>query len=385
MRVLLVEPDYYTKYPPLGLMKLASYHRSRGDEVNYVRGVSDNRDFNPDIIKITSLFTYAWRPVHRAIEFYHNLYPNAKMEVGGIYASIMPERLRSQYPFLYIHIGIFKPAECYLPDYDILKTVKKWSDWNSSILFTSRGCIRKCPFCIVPKLEGKIDSIATSISDYIYPGHNKIILWDNNFFASPRWKEVINELQDIGLEVDFNQGLDARLIDEEKARMLADLKIDIYRMAYDSSDEADAVRNAVKSLANYGIRDRSILIYSIYNFFNNLDLSGDSPSEFLARLNDILELKCVAYPMRFEPLDSLIKGQYISPLWEEYQLEAIAKARRVIGYGGAFPPYEGLVNKFKYAKNFDDAFRLRLPRNETSNNFKNNATTIQIKNKENYF
>lgn len=378
MKVLLVEPDYYTKYPPLGLMKLASFHKSQGDEVSLVRGLIDNKDFNPDIIKITSLFTYAWKPVHKAIEFYHNLYPNAKVEVGGIYASIMPERISAQYPYVYIHIGLFKPAERYLPDYDILKTVKKWSEWDSSILFASRGCIRRCPFCVVPKLEGKINSVKTSIKDYIYPGHKKIVLWDNNFLASPKCKEVIKELQDIGLVVDFNQGLDARLIDEEKARMLADLKIEIYRLACDSLDEADAVKNAVKLLSNYGIRGRSILIYSMYNFFDNSNSSGDSPSEFLTRLNCILGLKCVAYPMRFEPLDSLTKGQYISPLWANYQLEAIAKARRVIGYGGAFPPYEGLVNKFKSAKNFDDAFRLRLPRNETLNDSKKNTNVLKI-------
>ena len=115
----------------------------------------------------------------------------------------------------------------------------------------------------------------------------------------------------------------------------------------------------------------------MYNFFDNSNSSGDSPSEFLTRLNCILGLKCVAYPMRFEPLDSLTKGQYISPLWANYQLEAIAKARRVIGYGGAFPPYEGLVNKFKSAKNFDDAFRLRLPKNETLNDSKKNTNVLK--------
>jgi len=363
MKVLLVEPDYYTRYPPLGLMKLSSFHKSRGDDIDFVRGLVNNCNYDPDIIKITSLFTYSWKPVHRAIEFYHRLYPRAKIEVGGIYASIMPERIRLKFPFAFIHKGLYNPAERYMPDYDMLKTVKKWSDWNSSILFTSRGCIRNCPFCVVPKLEGKICSADISIKDYIYPGHKKIILWDNNFLASPRWKESTNELKEIGLWVDFNQGLDARLVDDEKARMLADLKIDIYRLAYDSMVEAKAVRKAVNLLNDYGVKGRSILIYCIYNFYNNLNSEGDSPSEFLARLNDIFSLNCVAYPMRFEPLDSLWKGKYISPLWKDYQLESIAKARRVMGYGGAFPPYEGLINKLKSAKNFDEAFQLRVPKN----------------------
>jgi len=123
MKVLLVEPDYYTRYPPLGLMKLSSFHKSRGDDIDFVRGLVNNCNYDPDIIKITSLFTYSWKPVHRAIEFYHRLYPRAKIEVGGIYASIMPERIRLKFPFAFIHKGLYNPAERYMPDYDMLKTV----------------------------------------------------------------------------------------------------------------------------------------------------------------------------------------------------------------------------------------------------------------------
>ena len=63
--------------------------------------------------------------------------------------------------------------------------------------------------------------------------------------------------------------------------------------------------------------------------------------------------------MRFEPLDSLNKGQFISPYWTAKRLEMIANARRVIGYGGAFPPYKGLVDKLQTASSFDEAFGLR--------------------------
>ena len=94
MRVLLVEPSYYTKYPPLGLMKLASYHRSRGNEIKLIRGIDKEHNFEPDLIEITSLFTYAWKPVHKAIEFYHQFCHHAKIRVGGIYASLMPERIK---------------------------------------------------------------------------------------------------------------------------------------------------------------------------------------------------------------------------------------------------------------------------------------------------
>lgn len=358
MKILLVEPDYYTKYPPLGLMKLASYHRSLGNQVKIVRGTNNNPNFNPDRIAITSLFTYAWEPVHDAIKYYHGLFPDAKIEVGGIYASIMPDNIRSEFSFVEVHEGLHEEAEHYPPSYDILADVEKWKDWDSSIIFTSRGCIRSCPFCIVPKIEGNIRPIPTNVWNYIYPRHKKIVLWDNNFLASPDWKIAIKALQETGLKIDFNQGLDARLIDEDKARMLADLRMPMLRMAYDLAGEKKAVTNAVNLLEEYGIKRRNILFYTLYNFYDDTQSFGDTPYTFLARVKDILELGCVSYPMRFEPLYSLKKNQYVSPLWTAKRLTDIAKARRVIGYGGAFPPYEGLIKKFDNAKDFDDAFSL---------------------------
>jgi hypothetical protein len=358
-------------------MKLASYHKSRGDDVKFVRGINNDLNFNPDKIEITSLFTYAWQPVHKAIEFYRNRFPDANMELGGIYASIMPERVKTIYPFLSIHIGLCKEAERYLPNYDILKDTKKWNDWDGSMIFASRGCVRRCPFCVVPRLEGSISPVLSNVQNYIYPGHKRIILLDNNFLASPNWKIILKELKEINLPADFNQGLDARLMDEEKAGMLANLKVSTYRFAYDYLGEKAAVSAAIDMLSDQGIKRRYILIYSLYNFYDENKTIGDTPKTFLKRINDVLEMGCTIYPMRFEPLNSLKKNQYISRYWKKSQLEAIARARRVIGYGGAFPPYEGLINKFKDASDFDDAFRLR-PEKKRSNGDENNTKIFNI-------
>jgi len=372
MKILLVEPSYYTKFPPLGLMKLASYYRSRGSEVKLVRGNLKDLDYDADKIEITSLFTYAWSPVHKAIEHYHKTIPDATITVGGIYASLMPDRIRSSYPFVNVKVGLHEKAEKYMPAYDILEDVEKWKNWNSSILFTSRGCIRNCPFCVVPKLEGKIQPSVTDIQNFIYPGHKKIILWDNNFLASPTWRINLESLRETGLTVDFNQGLDARLINDEKANMLADLRIPIVRMAFDDINEKNAIEKAVNLLEEYGIRRRNILLYTLYNFFNKNNSHGDDPEIFFKIITDIAELGCVSYPMRYEPLDSLKKNQFISPYWTPEKLESVADARRVIGYGGAFPPYKGLVEKFSNAKNFDEAFELRpVTKDKKEDNSKN--------------
>ncbi len=100
LNVLLVEPrksrQYHTPYPPLGLLKLATYHRQRGDLIRLVNGISDD-GFEPDIIYITSLFTYAWEPVHEVAGFYSTNYRRARVIVGGIYASLCSEHIKQTF------------------------------------------------------------------------------------------------------------------------------------------------------------------------------------------------------------------------------------------------------------------------------------------------
>jgi len=356
MKILLVEPSYYTKFPPLGLLKLASYYRSRGNQVKLVRGLHEDLGFKPDQIAITSLFTYAWKQVHEAIDFYHNKFSTAKMKVGGLYASLMSERLKSAFPFIDVNVGLFEEADKYLPAYDLLEEVEEWKDWDSTILFTSRGCIRHCPYCVVPQIEGNIRrTIVDDLKRYVYPDHKRIILWDNNFFASPNWEKLLTELYDINLPVDFNQGIDCRLVDDEKAGLIANLRISDIRLAFDNIDVKKVFNSAVTHFANNGINRRKIFTYVLYNFYTEGHLE-DTPAAFFERIKQISELGCVSYPMRYEPLFALEKNRYISPLWTTDQVDRVVKARRILGFGGAFPPYTGLVSKFQKANSFEEAF-----------------------------
>lgn len=195
--------------------------------MRFVRGISGD-GFEPDIIYITSLFTYAYEPVHDVIGFYSQRYRKARIIVGGIYATLCSDHLKEAFKDgIEIHRGLFEEVEDVLPDYSLV------SSWRASILFTSRGCIRKCSFCSVPRIEPEF-RVKKSAKHLIYPGHRKVILWDNNILASPYWREIFGEFEELRLGVDFNQGLDARLIDEEVANRLKGLRIPLIRLAYDS-------------------------------------------------------------------------------------------------------------------------------------------------------
>ena len=347
--ILLVEPDYYSQYPPLGLLKLSSYHKKKGDTTELVHGLEKNVSRKADVVYITSLFTWAWKPVWEALWFYTKLFPQAEIWLGGLYASLMPEHaaLSSIQPN-HIFKGIHEKAEVLLPDY---RLVPKWNKTvGASIVFSSRGCARSCSYCAVPFLEGKMNSVKYSIKDLIWDGHSKVVFFDNNILASSGWRRIFDELADLSLKVDFNQGLDARLITEEVASKISELKIDpVVRLSYDYREMETPVQRAINLLKSHGIDGRTILVYALYNF-------TDDPEDFFERIRKILRWGAVCYPMRYQPINALYKDCYIAPKWDAERLEAVQRARRVIGYGGAFPPYEGLVNKFENVEHFDEAF-----------------------------
>ena len=296
----------------------------------------------PSVIYVTSLFTYSWRPVHKAVAYYRERYPRARIVLGGIYATLMPEHAALAGADE-VHIGLMQDAERYRPDYSLVP------EWDSSIMFSMRGCIRKCAFCAVPRLEGKTTGQAQSIRDLIAPDHEKAVLWDNNVLGVPNWTDVVDELAAAGVSVDFNQGLDARLITTDVASYLSRLKIPIIRMAYDIPSEGPAIERAIEYLARAGFSKRKMVVYTLYNF-------TDTPNDFWRRVSELLEWGVVSYPMRYEPLNSLTKNRYVSPHWTPTQVEMVAAARRVLGSGGAFPPYEGLRTKLHDAESFEEAF-----------------------------
>ena len=270
-----------------------------------------------------------------------------KLVLGGIYASLLPEHAKTSGADE-VYDGLYSPAELMKPDYELVE------GWDGSIIFASRGCVRKCGFCSVPKLEGPPNALKYSLSDYVYPGHTKIILWDNNLLGNANWKTILDELESLGLTVDFNQGLDARLVTEEVAEKVSRLKTDVVRLAYDYHGIGPSVGKAIERLRAHGVPRKKIVVYTLFNYV-------DDPQDLYERILDLFHWGVTSYPMRFEPLCSLEKNAYVGLNWTAGDLQLVASARRVIGYAGVFPPYELLVEKFEKAGNFNEAFKLDKP------------------------
>lgn len=215
MRVLLVEPNYKNKYPPMGLMKISTYHKILGDEVRFVKGVDPNVDAAVwDRIYITTLFTFDFSISVETILHYMRLVDDvSSLYVGGIMASLMPENIVEATGIERSHIltGLFTDTSVVgdnndinvdqLPlDYDILEDVNyKYPAGDNYFAYTTRGCPNHCSFCAVPILEPNFhvtNNIVEQIRviDQKYGPKQHLLLLDNNVLNTPNLESLVDDL-----------------------------------------------------------------------------------------------------------------------------------------------------------------------------------------------
>lgn len=195
MKVLLIDTD--SKIPNLALMKLSTYYKNMDYDVELLKL---NLPYYPNRKKeIKIIDTKEYEKVHCSIVFdvNKNFVQGDNIDFGGSGYSLdkkLPEEI-----------------ENLSPDYEL------YGEKETSYGFITRGCIRNCSFCIVPKKEGKIQKVA-EISDIVK--HKQTKFFDNNILAYDKHIEVLQELVDKKIRCCFNQGLDARLVNEDNAKLI---------------------------------------------------------------------------------------------------------------------------------------------------------------------
>jgi hypothetical protein len=329
-RVLLVEPAYKVKYPPLALMKISTYHKSHGDEVVFYKGTSAAiRDQKWDIIYITTLFTFQWKGTLETIKFYQrNKLNNGNIKVGGILASLLEADVQKE-TGITPHFGLWEEVDRLKPDYTLTNGIYEYYTNNTSIGYMTKGCINHCPYCAVHRLEPNFVPFIP-LEQQLDPNKKNLILLDNNVLASSEFPRVVEEIKKHGFQkgarfgdayryVDFNQGVDARLLDEDKMALLSQLALKPLRIAFDSIRLERLYIEKVRLAHKYGIRHLSN--YILFNF-------DDKPEDFYRRLrinielNEELGLSIFSFPMRYIPLDAKDR-KYVGPNWTKTQLRGI--------------------------------------------------------------
>lgn len=373
MKVLLVEPKSSTTYPPMGLMKFARYHKLKGDDVTYI--VGKNKDAKGqfwDKVYITSVFTYDFKNLLDTINYYsENLFNFENMFVGGIAATLLADKIKKD-TGVNVHCGLQDDVDPFLvdlahanqkykylfncsptidnlpPDYEIVSKNSKYSKItdNAYFLYSTKGCPNNCGFCAVKKLEptyvdyvpikNRISILKDEIGD-----RAGLLFLDNNIAASDSFFRIIDEIVDCGYGcgekmcyekngrkiykhryVDFNQGVDLRLLDRKKMEALSRIAINPLRLAFDSVDLACEYEEKAKLAIECGITKLSN--YMLYNY-------KDSPEDLYARMEvntDIIKkygnenVKIFSFPMRYSPINKIDRS-YIGKKWHKRQIRAL--------------------------------------------------------------
>jgi hypothetical protein len=297
--------------PNLALMKLSAHHKSRGDDVSwFIPGGFITYDI------IYSAKVFSWTKDETSL-------PADAIRGGTGYGG--PAALPDE-------------VEHTCPDYSL------YPGMDHSMGFLTRGCIRSCPWCVVPQKEGAIRAHA-DIEEFTR--HRKVTLMDNNVLAHPHGIAQIEKSARLGIRVDFNQGLDARLIDAGTAKRLAALKwIRFIRLACDSRESMPHVKRAVTALRNAG-HTGEIMAYVLVRDIDDA----------LERVNFLRSLGVLPFAQPFRPPGSTdnparhlmrfarwvnLRKVFNSTTWENYEDDReIFKNRKK--HGKPYPPAQGFL------------------------------------------
>lgn len=248
MRIGFVDVDGHN-FPNLALMKLATYHKQRGDEVEWAFPLMPY-----DRVYMAKVFTFTQDDI--------TAYQTDDIVRGGTGYD-----LQSKLPA--------DVENCY-PDYSI------YGITDTAYGYLTRGCPRGCKFCIVAAKEGKRSKKVANLENF-WRDQKYIKLLDPNLLACPDWKELMQELINSKAWVDFTQGLDIRLMTAEKAYMIRQCKVKMLHFAWDNPEDELTFEKLKEYRKAFSLPDDKCKVYVLTNF----NSTHEQDLERVYRLRDI--------------------------------------------------------------------------------------------------
>ena len=295
MKMLLIDADK-TGFPNLALMQLSTHLKEHDHRVNF-----GSMGGTPDIVFVSCIFS---KNKEKALSV-GSYYPDAIKVYGG--TGIEKNN----------HVQYFSHK---YPDYSLYPEV------DYSVGFLTRGCFRKCPWCVVPKKEGYIRK-HSPLAEFDNPDFKKIMLLDNNLLACPDHINLLKELADTGKKVCITQANDIRLITEENAAALVNIrsydtkfKNKRYYFSWDTPQIEPQVIKGIETLLDAGLKAKELQFYVLINF-------DTTYKEDIHRVQTLIDYGCKPYVMLYNKrkgtyhhhLKRWVEGRFCQILpWKDY-------------------------------------------------------------------
>lgn len=251
-KIGLIDVDGHN-YPNLPLMKISAWHKAQGDEVVWYDPMfSDHKD----IVYLSKVFSFSE-------DFDYFIDADQIVKGGSGYCislvngkEVFDKSKDKDLPYEIEHI---------YPDYSL------YGITDTAYGFLSRGCPRGCSFCHVEAKEGRASRKVADLKEF-WNGQKNIVLSDPNILACREWKDLLQQLIDSKAWVDFNQGLDIRLMTEEKAEMLKRIKTKDLHFAWDRYQDKDKILPKFQMFKGItGKNERNLIVYVLCNFDTTLE------------------------------------------------------------------------------------------------------------------
>lgn len=300
MKIGLIDADLMdngTRHPNLALMKISGYYKELGNKVKLI--YKDYLDvYKYDLLFMSKVFSFTRVP-QWVLEL-----PNLEIGGTGFYgdrASNLSDEIEHHMPDYHLYDDWVE---------DQLASGKEVNTYNSylnfSIGFITRGCFRKCSFCV----NKKYDSVFrhSHIEEFLDNSRPYIYLWDDNILGFSQWEEVFDELDTTGKPYQFRQGVDLRLMTNRKAMRLNKAKWygDII-FAFDHVDDREVISEKVQLWKRYSTKVCKMYVLSGYDSQDVQDIIN-----VFERIKILMYYGCLPYIMRYEEYkNSEFKGMYI--------------------------------------------------------------------------
>lgn len=303
MKIGIIDADLLGRkkhrFPNLACEKIAGYWKEKGAEVHLLMDYLFPDDY--DHIYISKVFTDTEVPPFPT--------DDERIHIGGTgfffdKAPNLPDEIEHHMPDYHLY-DEWIDAEILRAEQDAVRNgktfnkkafmvqFKEYTDY--SIGFVTRGCFRKCPFCVNQKYSRVFAH--SPLSEFYDPSRKKICLLDDNFLGFPGWRDILDEIQSKNQPYKFKQGLDERLLTDEKCKLLFTSKYDgDFTFAFDNIEDYDEIHEKLKMIRKYSSA-RSIKFYVLVGFKSTdaLDIK-----EAFDRIELLMRYQCVPYIMRYQ-------------------------------------------------------------------------------------